>query len=702
MFLRRQVVGCVLALSGLAVTANPGTAQERMPKPPPTRREEVRETLHGTEITDPYRWLEDQKSPETRAWIDAQNTYTQSLLNKIPGRDAIRRRLAELVKVDTVSTPIAAGGRYFFSKRRADQELAVLYVREGLHGKDEILVDPHGMSPDKTTSVSLQAVTHDGKVMAYGVRQGGEDELSIRLMDVDRRQDLPDQLPRARYFGVALKPDHSGLYYVRHDDQGPRVYFHVLGQDPASAKEIFGKGYGPDKIIISSLSEDGRYLLLTVLYGSAAKKTEVYVQDVAAQGPFVAIVNDVEARFEGDVAGDRLFLNTNWQAPNGRILEVDLHNPGRDHWREVIPTGKSVIEGFAPVGGKLFVNYLENVISRVKIFDPAGKHLGDIAFPTLGTVSSVSGRWDRDEAFYSFTSFVVPTTIYRYSAAEGRQEEWARVKVPLDPSQFQVEQVWYESKDKTRVPMFLVHRKRVQRDGTNPTLLTGYGGFNLSRTPAFSASAAVWVEHGGVYALPNLRGGGEFGEAWHEAGMLEKKQNVFDDFIAAAEWLIAHKYTNPSRLAISGGSNGGLLVGAAMTQRPDLFRAVVCAVPLLDMIRYHKFLVARFWVPEYGSSEDPEQFRNLLAYSPYHHVRQGTKYPAVLFVSGDSDTRVAPLHARKMAALLQAATGSDRPVLLHYDTKSGHAGGKPINKVIDDATDELSFLLWQLGVTGRD
>jgi len=338
----------------------------------------------------------------------------------------------------------------------------------------------------------------------------------------------------------------------------------------------------------------------------------------------------------------------------------------------------------------------------VGVFGPEGKHLRDIAFPTLGSVGGVNGRWDSQEAFFSFTSFHIPTTIYRYDVAKGNQEVWARLEVPINSERFEVKQVWYESKDKTKVPMFIVHAKGLKLDGSHPTLLTGYGGFNLSRTPGFSSLAALWVERGGVYAVANLRGGGEFGEEWHKAGMLEKKQNVFDDFLAAAEWLIKNGYTHPSKLAISGGSNGGLLVGAALTQRPDLFQAVVCAYPLLDMIRYHKFLVARFWVPEYGSSENPDQFKYIYAYSPYHHVKPGTKYPAVLFITGDSDTRVDPLHARKMAALLQSATGSDKPMLLHYDTKAGHSGGLPVSKQIDDLTDELSFLFWQLGVKFGD
>ena len=681
----------------ITLTGSVATAASK--RPPPTRKDNVKDVLHGVEIVDPYRWLEDQNSPETRAWIDAQNAHTDSILKARPGRDRIRRRLEALMKIDRVGTPIARGGRYFFMKKRADQELSVLYMREGLDGPDKVLIDPHPMSPDHTVSVSIRDVTRDGSLLAYAVQNGGEDEVEIRLFDVNRGQDLPDRLPKARYMGVSILPDRSGLYYTRHDEHGPRVFYRKLGTAPTRDRMIFGEGYDSGKGISSGLSQDGRTLLIEVWHGSAATKTEVYVQRVGDGSPIVAIVNDLEARFSGDIVGDQLFLQTNWQAPNGRILVVDLNNPARDKWREVVPTGDAVIRDFSLVGGKLCVSYLENVRSRVAMFRPDGTHLGDIAFPAIGTVSGMSGQWDRDEAFFSFGSFHIPSTSYRYDLGTGKRDVWAKLDIPIDPEKFEVKQVWYTSKDGTRIPMFLVHARGLIRNGRNPTLLTGYGGFNISRTPRFSAGAALFVEAGGVYALPNLRGGGEFGEDWHRAGMNEKKQNVFDDFHAAAEWLIRNGYTQPNKLAIAGGSNGGLLVGAALTQRPELFRAVVCSYPLLDMVRYHKFLVARFWIPEYGSSDEAEQFRYIHAYSPYHRVKKGTSYPAVLFITGDADTRVAPLHARKMTALLQGATGSDHPVLLHYDTKAGHSGGKPLSKQVDDLTDEFSFLFEQLGVT---
>lgn len=694
---KRVVALFILLIMFIAPTL---AARAQSATPPLTRRDNVTEVIHGVTITDPYRWLEDQDSPETRAWIDEQNKYTQAWLGAQPGREQLKQRLTELIKVDAIGLPTVRNGRYFFAKRRADQELFVIYMRQGANGKDEVLLDPHTLSADRRTSVSLMAVSNDGTLIAYAIRQGGEDEVEVRLMNVNTRQHLPDRLPKARYFGLSLKSDNSGFYYSRHNAEGSRVYYHALGTDPANDLKIFGDGYGPDKIIGAALSENGRYLTITVSHGASGDKTELYVQDVVKQTPIVPIVNDLSARFSGQVAGDTLFLQTNWQAPNGRLFAVDLRHPTRDRWREIIPTSDAVIQGFTLAGGKLCVNYLQNVVSRVKVFDPNGRHRRDITPPALGSISGVFGRWSSNEAFFSFNSFHIPTTIYRYDVARGRQDVWARLDIPIKSEQFDIKQIWYESKDKTKVPMFIVHAKGLQRNGSNPTLLTAYGGFNVSLTPNFSPRAALWVERGGVYAVANLRGGGEFGEQWHRAGMLEKKQNVFDDFIAAAEWLIQNGYTTPAKLAISGGSNGGLLVGAALTQRPELFQAVVCSVPLLDMIRYHKFLVARFWVSEYGSSESPDQFKYLYAYSPYHQVRPGTKYPAVLFITGDADTRVAPLHARKMTALLQWATASQRPILLHYDTKAGHAGGVPASKQVEDLADELTFLFWQLGVNG--
>jgi prolyl oligopeptidase len=693
-------VGLCFTVAAWFLVSTLGFAQEKA-SPPKTRVDDVKENIHGVTIADPYRWLEDQNGPETRTWINDQNQYTQSILGALPGRDAIHRRLEELMKIETIGVPIARGGRYFYSKRNPAQNQPVIYVRDGLNGKDEVLLDANALSPDQTRSISLQDISTDGKLVAYGVRQGGEDEVTVSIMDVDSRKSLPDSIPKGR-LGVTLKPDHSGFYYSRFTNNvGSRIYYHAMGSDAGKDVEIFGKGYDAGSIIGANVSPDGHYLFIQVSHGSSGDWVELYFQDLEKNGQITPIVSDVKAGFSGDLAGDHLYLLTNWNAPNRRLFDVDLRKPARENWRELVPETSSVISNVSVVGGKIFVNYIDNVSTRITVFDPSGKKVRDLALPGIGSASGLIGDWDRDEGFYVFNSFAVPSTIYRYVPSTGKQEVWARTRVPINSDQIEVKQVWYESKDSTRIPMFVVYKKGTKLDGKRPTLLTGYGGFNISLTPSFSARAAYWVESGGVFALPSLRGGGEFGEKWHRAGMLANKQNVFDDFIASAEWLIKNKYTEPSKLAISGGSNGGLLVGAAMTQRPELYQAVVCSYPLLDMIRYQKFLVARFWVPEYGSSEDADQFKYIYAYSPYHHVKADVKYPAVLFISGDGDTRVAPLHARKMAALMQAATGSDKPVLLHYDTKAGHSGGLPVNKQIDDLTDELSFLFWQLGVTKK-
>ena len=704
--LRRALLLATLAAVGVTALASGqhfsvvAQTTDAPPKtPPPTRTDNVTDVYHGVQVVDSYRWLEDQNAPETRAWIEAQNVYTDSLLAAIRGREQLKQRLTALLKIDSINLPRERNGRYFFTKRLASQDQPVLYMHKGLHGTDEVLIDPHPLSPDHTISVQLRSISRDGTVIVYSLRQGGEDETAPRLFDVDARKDLPDRLPKARYFSIALAPDKSAIYYSRMTPEGARVFMHKVGGDVAQDVEVFGKGYGPEKIIVSELSEDGRFLLVHVLYGSAGDRTEVHVQSLAERGPVVAIVNDLPARFFGTIASDQLFLHTNWKAPKGRILGVDLKAPSRDHWREVVPESNAVIENVDALGGRLGVLFTENASSRVKLVEPSGKLVREISLPRIGSVTGLTGRWSSHEAFYQFESFHIPQRIYRYDVVKGTQEMWAQVQAPIESDKYEVKQVWYASKDGTKVPMFLVYARGIKLDGSNPTLLTGYGGFNVSETPSYTTRAAAWISSGGIYALANMRGGGEFGEEWHRAGMLANKQNVFDDFIAAAEWLVKNNYTRPSRLAIRGASNGGLLVGAALTQRPDLFGAVVCGYPLLDMLLYHKFLVARWWVPEYGSSDDAEQFKFIYAYSPYQQVKPGGKYPAVLLISGDSDTRVDPLHARKMTARLQAATAFRQTILLHYDTKAGHSGGTPISKQVDDLTDELSFLFWRLGVS---
>ena len=694
MKLRPIVIPLAATIATLALAA----AVPATPVYPPSPVAVVRDTLHGVVIEDPYRWLEAKDAPETRAWINRQNAFTDSVLGTYPGRERLRGRLGELLKVDAQGTPVERGGRYFFWRRLANEDQRSLCVRRGAGAADEVLLDPNPLSADHTTSMNYVDISSDGTLAAFGTRQGGEDEEMINFLDVDKKAELTDRLPRARYFALAIKPDHSGCFYSKYLKEGSRVYYHVIGADPANDKLLFGEGRGPEQIIDVTLSDDGQWLLATVYHGASGDQTELWLKNVTADGPFQPIVSDVPAFFTGQFGGDWLFVRTNWNASNGRIVRVALAHPERASWKDVVPAGASAIDDYTVAGGRLLVSYLENVASKIKVFDAAGKLRGTVALPTIGAAGTFQGRWAANEAFFTFESFAVPPTIYRVDLATANLAEWWHAPVPIRSDEFEVKQVWYASKDLTKIPMFLVYKKGLALDGQHPTYLTGYGGFTVNITPRFSALCATWIENGGVYAVPNLRGGSEFGEAWHKAGMLEKKQNVFDDFLAAAEWLVRNRYTRPEKLAIEGGSNGGLLVGAAITQRPALFQAAICAVPLLDMLRYQNFLVARFWVPEYGSAEDAAQFKYIYAYSPYQHVKAGTDYPAVMLVTGDSDTRVDPLHARKMTALLQASTSGERPVILHYDTKLGHAGGKPISKQIDDSADELLFLMAQLGV----
>ena len=666
--------------------------------PPATRTDDVKDNYFGTEVADPYRWLEDQQSPETRKWIDEQNAYARAQLDPLPGRDKLKRRLTELLNVDSFTPPIERNGRYFFEKRAAGQDQFVLCMRKGRNTKDEVLVDPNPLSADHTVSVQLEAVSNDGKLLAYSVRKGGEDEGVPHFFDVDAHKDLAEQLGKERYFTFDFTADNSKVFYVRKTPEGTRVYVHKLGSDAASDTMIFGEGLGTDKILLTKLSEDGHTLVISVLYSSSGDRIDVYMQNLAEGGPITPVVKNIPSRFEVLPAGEKLFIYTNWKAPKGRVVTADIKTPSPEHWREIIPEGAGTIEEVHLTGGRLAVLSTENASSRAKLYEPTGKLVREIALPTIGSVTGFSGRWGSQEAFYEFQSFHIPQTIQQYDLETGKQQVWAQPKVPFDSSKYEVKQVWYKSKDGTRVPMFLTAARGARPNGSTPTLLYGYGGFEVSLTPRYSARVAAWIESGGLYASANLRGGSEFGEEWHRAGMLEKKQNVFDDFIGAAEWLVQNDYTQASRLAIRGGSNGGLLVTAALTQRPDLFGAVLCEYPLIDMLRYQKFLVAQWWVPEYGSSDNAEQFKYIYAYSPYQHVKPGAKYPAVLFVTGDSDTRVAPLHARKMTALMQSAAAPGRPILLRYDTAGGHTFAEPVSKQVEEIADQLSFLDWQLKV----
>ncbi len=703
--MRRPLLLCVTLLLILVPTMS---ADDKKPVYPPSRTADVVDTLHGVAVADPYRWLEDGDSPEARAWVDGQNALTRATLDKVPGRDAIRRRLGQLLEVGSVGTPAPVKGHYFYTRRDGKQNQPILYVREGLRGAGRALVDPNRLAEDGTAALDWWYPNRDGKLLAYGLSRGGDEQSTLHVRDVATGKDLFDVIPRTRSCSVAWLPDSSGFYYTRYpagakkgeENYHRHVRFHRLGADPAGDEKVFGDGRAPEDWPDARLSPDGRWLVVTVQQGWA--KSEIYFKDrTKAEAAFAPLVEGVEALFSAVVRNDRFYVHTNHEAPRYRLFRVDPRKPGRADWEEVIAEGPDVLDGVVAVGDSLAALSMRKASSRLKLLDRDGTPRREIELPTLGTVAGLGAEWDGAELFFGFQSFTAPPSIYRVDLKTDKTELWERIEADIDFAAYEVEQVTYPSADRARTPvtMFLAHKKDLKPDGKTPTLLYGYGGFNVSMTPGFAASRFLFLERGGLLAIPNLRGGGEYGEAWHRAGMLGDKQNVFDDFLGAAEWLIAKGYTSRERLAIQGGSNGGLLVGAALTQRPELFRAVVCQVPLLDMLRYQRFLIGRLWIPEYGSADDAEAFRWLHAYSPYHRVKDGTAYPAVLLATAEGDSRVDALHARKMAARLQAATASPRPVLLRLESKAGHGAGKPRAKVLDELTDVWAFLFWQLGMS---
>jgi prolyl oligopeptidase len=706
-----SLVATLAIAEGDATASMPNTSSPVPPKPQPVA---VEETLHGHKITDQFRWLEDGESSATQQFVRDELNYTRSVLDPLPGRDALHARLSELFSVGTLSTPNVAGEYYFYLRREGNQDQPVLYVRKGLSGADKVLVDPNTLVSDGTVSLDWSYPSHDGKYLAYGTSPSGSEISTLHVIETATGKLLPDTIERTRAASLAWLPDNSGFYYTRYPKPGEvapgqemynrHVFYHVLGTDPAKDPLIFGEGRDAQEWPNVVLSDDGKWLLINVSQGWT--KTELFLKDTSSKSAPVRLTTGKEFLYSGDIFESNLYILTNEDAPRYRVFKAPLSTPGHEYWKEIIAQGQAVLSSADIVGGKIFTHYQQDATSRLKLFSIEGKFLNDISLPGIGNLEDLSrsyqlgGQHESHEAFFVYQSFTQPMTAYRYDLKTTKVSLFAGVKAPVDPSGYEIKQIFYQSKDGTRVPMFIVHKKGLVLNGHNPALLTGYGGFNVTNSPVFLRGAYLWLEHGGVYALANLRGGAEYGEDWHRAGMLDKKQNVFDDFIAAGEYLIAQKYTDKNHLAIQGGSNGGLLMGAALTQRPDLFRAVICQVPLLDMLRYQNFQIAKLWIPEYGSSDDPKQFEWLYAYSPYHHVKQGTLYPAVLFMTADSDTRVDPMHAKKMAALMQteAANGPDRPILLRIEPKAGHGAGKPISKLIEENTDIYSFLFWQLGV----
>ncbi|HEV2295386.1 MAG TPA: prolyl oligopeptidase family serine peptidase [Tepidisphaeraceae bacterium] len=702
----------------LVALMTPAVAEITIPPAPATPQRPVIDTLHGTAITDPFRWLEgDAKgnaTDEVARWTDAHNARTRAVLDGLPRRAAIESRLRELMEITSVSAPKMARNRYFHTKRQGKQNQPVLYVRDGHNGPSRVLIDPNTLDQDWLVTLAWSEPSHDGTLLAFGTYRAGDENTVCHVLDVDTGRWRDDEI-EGKVNGVQWMPDSSGFFYRRLADvKNPysgQIKFHRIGTNASEDKLLFEQykdgplatTWGP----FAQVSRDGRWMILG--YYTSTKANDLWVVDLDRwfrSGEFspIEIVKGLDARFGGHVNGDTLLMTTTLDAPNGRVFAVDLHRPQRERWREIISERKdAAIEQVDLARGVLAINYQQNATTQIRLFDLNGTFLDELELPGIGS-ASLSTESDRTEAFLTFTSFNTPPRIYRLDLTSpelAARSVWDAPDVPVDPSLVEVKQVFYPSKDGTRISMFLVHRKGLALDGNNPTLLYGYGGFANSMTPWFSATMFPWFEAGGVYAIPNLRGGGEYGQTWHTGGILASKQNTFDDFLAAAEWLIASRYMNQKRLGIVGGSNGGLLVGAAITQRPDLFAAAVSAVPLLDMLRYQNFLMARYWIPEYGSAEDAEQFKYLVQYSPYHRIKPGTNYPAVFLTAGENDTRVHPLHARKMAARLLAsneARQGSNPVLLWVDRDAGHGQGKPLNLRVRDQADVRIFLMWQLGM----
>jgi prolyl oligopeptidase len=681
---------------------------------PDAPRGDVVEDYHGTRVADPWRWLEDTDAAETRAWIEAQNCLTFAFLEKIPEREQIRQRLTKIWDYPKYGTPFKDGGRYFFFKNDGLQNQSVLYVQRTLTDPPAVLLDPNRLSEDGTVALSALEVSDDGRYLAYSTSISGSDWQEFLVRDIATGRDLADHLKWVKFSGASFTKDGQGFFYSRYPvpegaalqsvNRDMKLYYHKVGTDQGADVLVYQRPDQPDWGFGAAVTDDGRYLVTSVWLGTD-RRNRVYYRDLgdpmqpALGGEMVRLLDDFDAgyAFAGN-DGPVFYFWTDLEAPRGRLIAVDTRNPARANWREVIPQGTDVLQGVQIVNHTFVASYLVDARSALRLFGMDGAPRGEIPLPTLGSLGGVSGRPDEPEMFYAFTSFLYPTTIFRYDFTTGRSEVFKAPELDFDASGYETRQVFYTSKDGTRVPMFVTHRKGIAMDGTNPTYLYGYGGFNISVTPSFSPGMLAWLELGGVYAVPNLRGGAEYGEEWHQAGMLEKKQNVFDDFIAAAEYLIAERYTSTPKLAIGGGSNGGLLVGAAMTQRPDLFGAALPAVGVMDMLRFHKFTIGWAWVTEYGSADSVHQFPFLYQYSPLHNLKPGTAYPATLVTTADHDDRVVPGHSFKFTAALQAAHTGSAPVLIRVETKAGHGAGKPTTKIIEEQADRWAFLVEVLGM----
>jgi prolyl oligopeptidase len=671
---------------------------------PDAKKVDQTDDYHGTRVADPYRWLEDANSAETKAWVDAENKFTQTYLAQIPQREAIRQRLTQLWNYERYSVPFKEGGRYFFNRNDGLQNQAVLYTMKSLKDSPRLLLDPNTLSADGTVALAGMAVSRDGKLLAYSTAASGSDWNEIRVRDVDTGKDLEDHIKWVKFSSTAWTRDGKGFFYSRYDEPKEatkladvnyfqKLYFHKLGTPQSADVLVYDRPDEKEWGFGATTTDDGRYLLITATKGTA-HKYRIFYKDLSKPDSKVQpLIDNFDAGYDFvDNVGSVFYFATDRNAPRKRIVAIDLNKAQEANWKTVVPESQQTLVSASMVNNQLVTEYLADARSVVKVVDLKGKPVREIALPGIGSASGFGGKRGDTETFFSFTGFTTPTTIYRVDMKSGAATVFRKPDVKFNPADYETRQQFYTSRDGTRVPMFIVSKKGLKMDGSNPTYLYGYGGFNISMTPGFSPANLAWMEMGGVYVVANLRGGGEYGESWHEAGTRLKKQNVFDDFIGAAEWLVNNKLTSPSKLAIGGGSNGGLLVGAAMTQRPELFGAAIPQVGVMDMLRFHKFTIGWAWTSDYGSSENADEFKALVKYSPLHNLKPGTCYPATMITTADHDDRVVPAHSFKFAATAQADQAGGNPIIIRIDTKAGHGAGKPTSKQIEEVADRWGFL----------
>ena len=706
----RILVGFLtLAITASSFSQPVSTGPDRPIIYPETKKVDQVDDYHGTKVADPYRWLEDLDSPETEAWVKAQNKVTFAYLEEIPARGRLKKRLTKLWNYEKYTVPVKEGGRYFFRKNDGLQNQYVLYTAESLGDKPRVLLDPNTLSADGTIALAEYKVSPRGRHLAYALSDGGSDWRTVRVRKVDTAEDLTDELRWVKFTALSWTRDGSGFFYSRYDEPKDnalqeanfyqKLFFHRLGTPQTSDTLVYQRPDQKDWGFSGEVTDDGRYLIVTVWEGTE-RKNRVYYKDLnGPDNPIVKLLDDFDAEYGFiDNDGPVFWFQTDLDAPRYRVIAIDTGDPARDKWREIIPQAAETLRSVNVIHDRFVASYLKDARTQVRLFDSSGRRIRDVEFSGIGTASGFPGKRSDTETFYSFMSFRHPPTIYRYDMTTGKSTVFKKPKVDIDPDRYVTKQVFYNGKDGTRIPMFITHKKGLKLDGKNPTYLYGYGGFNISLTPRFRISNIVWLDMGGVFAQPNIRGGGEYGKAWHNAGRLKNKQNCFDDFIAAAEWLIDNKYTSKDKLAIGGGSNGGLLVGACITQRPDLFAAALPAVGVLDMLRFDKFTIGHAWKSDYGLSEIAEDFKVQYAYSPLHNVKPGTSYPATMITTGDHDDRVVPSHSFKFASTLQAAHVGKNPVLIRIETRAGHGAGKPTWMIIEEQADRWGFLVRNLGI----